>query len=446
MSADDRDRFPTLTEAGARMLRFLKEHPSAPRFRNESGNRLTVVDLRRVRFHEERVLRLATERGYERTPTWLSAYVASVRGDVPAYRDYPDVPFTELPTTSRAELAADITRFFPDSVPIERLIHFSTSGTTGHPLVLASHPVVAASYLVFHKLALARFGIELRHGAGQVGVALLGWQQHCFTYVSVTPTMRESGLVKLNLHPDDWREPGDRARYLDAIAAEVWTGDPISLAEAARLPVTVLPRAVLSTSMTLLPGLRAQFEERFGCPVLDLYSLNEVGPVAVADKRAGGHVLLQPDLHVEILDMRGQPVAPGERGEITVTGGFNFCLPLLRYRTGDHASLGIADGKGVLVGLEGRPPVRFRRTDGKWLNNIEVTHALKGFALAQWALHQEVDGALVLRVRGAEGREPELRRTLHELLGDGARLAVTPFAAGVDKVVQYTSDLPGGRA
>jgi len=38
--------------------------------------------------------------------------------------------------------------------------------------------------------------------------------------------------------------------------------------------------------MTLLPGLRQRLERRFGCPVLDIYSMNEAGPVAVADAAA----------------------------------------------------------------------------------------------------------------------------------------------------------------
>src|SRR4030095_6178369 len=100
------------------------------------------------------------------------------------------------------DLSRDIAQFVPDSVPIDRLINFRTSGTTGHPLLLASHPVVAANSLAFHKRALRRFGIELRHGRGQVGVVLVAFQRQCFTYVSVTPAMDESGLVKLHLHSD----------------------------------------------------------------------------------------------------------------------------------------------------------------------------------------------------------------------------------------------------
>lgn len=350
-----------------------------------------------------------------------------------------------MPPVSRADLGCDIARFVPDSAPLDRLINFRTSGTTGHPLLLASHPVVAASYLAFHKWALRRFGIRLEHGPSQVGVVLIGLQRHCFTYVSVTPTQGESGLAKINLHPDDWRHPEDRALYLDALAPEAIAGDPISFDELASLHMSHRPRALLSTSMTLSEGLRDRLEERIGCPALDLYSLNEAGPIEVSDATAGGHVLLQHRLVVEIIDSAGKRLPPGERGEVVLTGGFNFCLPLLRYRTGDWASLDFVGGEPVLIGLEGRPPVRFRTSTGAWINNIEVTHTLRPFPLAQYALHQDARGALRLRLAGRPPRRREVAAALRNLFGEDQDLAVEEGADFGAKVVQYTSDLPDDR-
>jgi phenylacetate-CoA ligase len=321
------------------------------------------------------------------------------------------------------------------------LINFRTSGTTGHPLLLASHPVVAAGYLAFHKRALRRCGIELRHGRGQVGVVLVGFQKKCFTYVSVNPTMEESGLAKINLDLADWRHPDDRVKYLDALAGEVYTGDPIAFAELATLPLQTKPRAMLSTSMALLPAMRERLEQRFECPVLDLYSLNEAGPVAVADTNAGGHVLLQHELYVEVLDSDDQPLPPGQRGEVTLTGGFNFCLPLLRYRTGDYAALNWRGTEWVLVGLEGRPPVRFRNMRGEWLNNIEVTHTLQRFAIPQFTLHQRRDHALELRAMGMGAATDQVRQALLELFGPGQPLFLEEVPRFDGKVVQYTSEL-----
>ncbi|MEG2032181.1 MAG: capsule biosynthesis protein CapK, partial [Janthinobacterium sp.] len=191
-------------------------------------------------------------------------------------------------------------------------------------------------------------------------------------------------------------------------------------------------------SMMLLPGMRARLEQRFGCPVLDIYSLNEVGPVAVYDERAGGHVLLQHRLYVEILDADGRPVPDGARGEITVTGGFNFCLPLVRYRTGDYASLAHGPDGPVLVGLAGRSPLRYRTVKGAWINNIDITHALKPLAIALFGVHQHGDGSVVLRL--APGAMPQAGQACALLAPFFGAVTVETLLAE-DKIIQYTSDL-----
>jgi phenylacetate-CoA ligase len=437
----DADRYPTLSEHGRRMLDRLREHPHAPIYRDRSGNRLRAAEVARVRAFEEEMATAPLDWQPGVPPPSLPALIARCYQEVPFYRRLgrPPSRLEDVPSISRADLAADIAQFVPDTVATGELINFRTSGTTGHPLLLASHPVVAASYLAFHKRALRRFGVTLQAGRGQVGVVLLGLQRRCFTYVSVTPTMDESGLAKINLHPADWRDPADRALYLDALAPEVYAGDPLSFAALATLPLRTRPRALLSTSMALSAGLRRQLEERFACPVLDLYSLNEAGPVAVADPAAGGHVLLQPGLYVELLGPEDEPAA---RGEVTLTGGFNFCLPLLRYRTGDQAALG-GGREPVLLDLQGRPPVRFRTAAGEWLNNIDVTHALAPFPLVQYGLHQAADGALTLRAQGPLAADGDLRRALLALFGAAQPLTIERVTAFTGKVMQYTSDLEG---
>lgn len=439
----DADRYPTLSDSGRKMLRFLREHPSAPIYRNESGNRLTAEDVERVRAFEREVETAEVNWDQGNLPPWLPEFVDRCFSGVPHYRKYgsPPARFADIPTIDRGDLGNDITQFFPDSAPIDRLINFRTTGTTGHPILIASHPIVPACYLSWHKRALRRFGLSLRFGRGQVGVVLIGYQRQCFTYVSVTPLMGESGFAKINLHPADWRDPDDRARYIDALAPEVVTGDPISFEVLASLPITIRPLVLISTSMTLLPGLRNRLEERFACPVLDIYSMNEAGPIAVADASAGGYVQLQHRLYVEILDDEGRVLPLGERGEVTLTGGFNFCLPLLRYRTGDFAALNMAGPEPVLLGLEGRQPVLYRTMSGEMINNIEITHALRRYAISQFTLHQDRSGGLELRLAGAWSDREAIRDTLLELFGAGQQLEIERIEGASDKVIQYTSDL-----
>jgi phenylacetate-CoA ligase len=438
----DAERYPTLTPAGRAMLTRMTEHPAAPIYRNRSGNRLLPGDLDGLATFEREMMAAPIGWRPGEPPDWIAPFLAKAYAQVPHFRARGPAPpsLADVPTTCRADLARDIAAFVPDDVPVDRLINFRTTGTTGHPLLIASHPVVAARYLGVHKRALARLGITLQAGAGDVGVVLLGHQQRCFTYVSVTPTMGESGLAKINLHPDDWHDPADRARYLDAMAPELVAGDPISFACLLDLPVTFRPRAILSVAMMLTDGLRDRLEARFGCPVLDLYSMNEVGPIAVADRDAGGRVLLQPGLYVEIIDAAGRALPPGERGEICVTGGFNFCLPLIRYRTGDTAILGLSNDEPVLRAFSGRRAVRYRTASGAWINNIDISHALAGLSAAQFAVHQDATGAITLSLSGdAVADAPVAQAALATLIGD-LPITIATITSN-DKVLQYSSDL-----
>ena len=114
-------------------------------------------------------------------------------------------------------------------------------------------------------------------------------------------------------------------------------------------------------------------------------------------------------------------------------------LPLLRYRTGDFAALMFdAMAAPCLHALAGRPPVVFRSPQGQAINNIDVTHALRRFALAQFALHQEQNGHLRLRVqRAAHLDESALIAALQLLFGPTQGVTVTQHDA-LGKVVQYT--------
>ncbi len=443
------ERYPWLNDDSRRLLEWLHEHPAAPRFNHTCGDRLTAAGLERVRQFELELNTAATGWQPGQPPAWLAEFVAFCFREVPFYRHYGNAPAAigDVPTCARADLSRAPWHFVPDTLPVDDLIVYNTSGTTGHPLDILSHPETASKYLPLLKAALRMHGVTLEGGrspaTGQLGVALLlaCFQQRTYTYASVSAFLGGAGFAKINLAPTDWRAPDDRTSYIDACQPEVFTGDPLAFAELARLPLQHRPKALISTAMQLLPGLRQELEARFGCPVIDLYAMNEAGPIAAATP--AGHALLQTRLYVEVLDDEGQPCPSGERGEITLTGGFNPFIPLLRYRTGDYAGLAFAGSQPLLVGLEGRPPVVYRGAAGQSINNIDVTGALKSFALPCYQLHQSAGGALKLSVPGAGGEPAALRAALLGLFGPGQTLeivAVESLGGPGDKVIQYTRE------
>jgi phenylacetate-CoA ligase len=433
-------RFPTLDEAGFARLRFLEEHPSAPRFTHRGVDRLTREGVERVSAFESALD--SESRGWAAgaLPPWVMPFAAKCFRDVPAYRAFGPQPplLTNIPTTSRADLSRAPWEFVPDPLSLDGLTVFQTSGATGHPLDIITHPETLAHYLPLLRAALALHGVTL--GPATVALAVICYQATTFTYAAVSTYLGHAGLVKLNLHPRDWRDPADRAAFLNACQPTVYSGDPVALAELSKLPLTTPPAAIVSTSMALLPGLRQQLADRFRCPVIDIYSLNESGPVAASEPAGDAHAILSHRLYVEILDPEGQPVPPGQRGEVTLTGGFNPYLPLLRYRTGDWASLDLTSPhQARLRGLEGRPPVVFQSTTGAPINNIDVTAALKPFALPQFALHQSADGALTLRVAGLPPDPAPLRAALLSLFGADQTLTLQAFDPATEgKLIQYS--------
>jgi phenylacetate-CoA ligase len=439
----DATHHPTLSAAGRQTLVRLRTHPHAPIFTDSSGSKLRNEDLNIVRTRTNEVL--TAQHGAEAMPSWLPAMVNDTQRLVPFFRARRSSPietmsdFVSLPTTSRSDLSTHAHVMVPDHVPTEELICFDTSGTTGHRIVIPSHPQVAALYLAHHRRAMQRVGLDFQSGQGDLAVALVGYQDRCFTYASVLPLLNEAGLVKLNLHPQAWTHPDDRRQYLESFQPEVISGDPVSLVELCALNIDLKPRAVFTTSMSMQPAVRSMIADHFSCPVFDFYSMNEAGPIGVFDETVDGFVALQSKLFIEILKSNGESAQHGERGEITVTGGFNFCLPLIRYRTGDYGELHVINGETVLRNVSGRPPVRFRHADGSWRNNNDLTHQLKDVALTQFNVHQHADGSVLLRYLGKIDDARVAASRLADYLGRSVEILSLPPQG--TKVIQYTTDL-----
>jgi phenylacetate-CoA ligase len=93
-------------------------------------------------------------------------------------------------------------------------------------------------------------------------------------------------------------------------------------------------------------GMRAQLEAALGLEALNVYGLSEiVGPGVAAECREGrdGSHVQEDHFLVEVIDPETEaPVAPGELGELVFTTLTKEALPLVRYRTGDIASVSAA--------------------------------------------------------------------------------------------------------
>lgn len=94
-------------------------------------------------------------------------------------------------------------------------------------------------------------------------------------------------------------------------------------------------QAVFTTADMLYPKQRRMIEEAFGATVFDNYGCPEAGLMSwECDQHDGYHYNIESCL-IEILDQNENGV-----GRVIATNLFNFAFPIVRYDTGDVATLG----------------------------------------------------------------------------------------------------------
>ncbi|NPV03145.1 MAG: phenylacetate--CoA ligase family protein [Syntrophaceae bacterium] len=99
----------------------------------------------------------------------------------------------------------------------------------------------------------------------------------------------------------------------------------------------IRPKAIISSSMALLPHERILIESTFGLKVFDRYGCEEVGLIASECEMHRGMHINTDNLYVEYLNEDGNPTASGQYGKIVVTDLTNWAMPFIRYRIEDMA-------------------------------------------------------------------------------------------------------------
>jgi len=326
---------------------------------------------------------------------------AGVRSDVPLTW----AEFRRIPVMRRSHVQAAGARLQARDVPASHgpVSWDATSGSTAEPIRFTS---TALARVIWHALTLREhlwhgrdFGARLAAIRSVLGPGdQPSWGMPADLVFQTGPGfgLRVSASVQEQI---DWllaREPD----YLITYPSNLLALAQACLARNIRL--TRL-REVRTFGERLPAGLRDICRAAWNVPLVDVYSAQEVGYIAMQCPHHEHYHVQSENVVVEILDEADCPCAPGEIGRVVVTSLNNFATPFIRYDLGDYAALGGACdcGRGlpVLDSILGRVRNMAILPDGdRFWPRIRASEWFEIADIREFRLKQTGYGSMVLEI------------------------------------------------
>ncbi|MDX8346480.1 phenylacetate--CoA ligase family protein [Cognatiyoonia sp. IB215446] len=197
--------------------------------------------------------------------------------------------------------------------------------------------------------------------------------QNCFGY-HLTPagTMFENGAkaVGAKVLPAGTGQTELQVRAAADIGTTAYAGTPdylkVILEKADEMGVTLNISKAAVSGGALFPQLRQYYADR-GITCRQCYATADLGHLAYETSEGGGMVVDEGVIVEIVTPGTGDPVAPGEVGEVVVTS-LNPDYPLIRFATGDMSAI-----------MEGASPCgRTNMRIKGWLGRADQTTKIKG--------------------------------------------------------------------
>lgn len=201
-------------------------------------------------------------------------------------------------------------------------------------------------------------------------------------------------------------------------------------------------KQVRTVGETVSPELRESTHKVLGVPLIDFYSAQEVGYMALQCPMSNHYHVLSDSVVLEVIDEEGRPCSIGQAGKIVVTSLDNYATPLIRYDIGDIGMLGnscdCGRGLPVLQQVLGRSRNMAILPDGskKW-PNLGFRKMMKVADIRQFQVMQHGLENLELKIVVDEPLRIDQENQLSEILRE--HLAY-PFTVEIT----YHDEIPRG--
>ncbi|HDM92583.1 MAG TPA: phenylacetate--CoA ligase family protein [Candidatus Korarchaeota archaeon] len=251
----------------------------------------------------------------------------------------------KLPLTSPSDLSSDPYSFL--CVPFEEVgAIYTTAGTTGKPKKVFFTKDEIDKSIELGSTLMRAGGLGHGFGPGRAVQIMFAYGRPSWGAGYITQRMiEEAGGLPIpasnSLSPAEQLELMEEFRPIAIVGTASYvyrvTEELSQSVELSELGV----RTIALGAETWPERVRQYLEEKWDARVMDQYGLTEATfAVASECSMQDGLHLNEIDLYVEMVDPdTGEPVSPGEEGEVVFTTLSRKAMPLIRYRTGDVAAM-----------------------------------------------------------------------------------------------------------
>lgn len=211
------------------------------------------------------------------------------------------------------------------------------------------------------------------------------------------------------------------ASFFDALAAWLRSTDS--------QPVNNNTRAIIAMSEAFDPHTKESISYYYNAKAVSRYSNVENGIIAQQQPgEPGDFIINEAGYYVEILDFnRDEPVEPGKTGRIVITDLFNYCMPMIRYDTGDAGICEKPSDRRVLRSIEGRRMEMIFDTSGSHVSSFVITNNMwKYIEVRQYQFIQESEKEYLFKLNAdlPFARENELIEEFRSYFGKDSVIRV----------------------
>ena len=272
--------------------------------------------------------------------------------------DLDEAGFAALPRLTRAEVHAQGDALHSRAMPAAHapVARGQTSGSTGTPVTFLTTRVTQQFWQAFNlrdhiwhqrdlklKLATLRPDRGSRDDHGRSAAHWAPLLDELFGTGS-SSLLHSANVLDRQIEWLIEQDPG----YVLTLATNL-----LELAREMRRRGISLPRLREARTYgdALSPEARAECAAALGVKLVDMYTSQESGYLALQCPETDHYHVQSEGVIVEVLDEGGRPCAAGQAGKVVVTTLHNYAMPLIRYEIGDYAVPGAACvcGRGLPV-------------------------------------------------------------------------------------------------